>query len=156
MAAEDYARATDSTQTVEIDGKSWQVSRLTPRDMGDLQQFLREQIPNPRLLARDLCAGMSDEVAKHIWDDLNEEYRTWPPSFGTAEANRHLLHTLEGNARLLWVVLRRTHRNVDLERARELALDVDLEKINEVVSKALPEYARDPKARTPETAAAKE
>ncbi len=153
MSAEDYARATDSTQTVEIDGKSWQVSKLTPRDIGDLQAFLKEQVPNPRLLARDLCAGMGDELAKHIWDSLNEEYRSWPPSLGTAEGNQLILHTFEGNARLLWVVLRRHNRHVDLDRARELAEAVDLDLINRVLAMALPEYASDPKARTATEAA---
>ncbi len=148
MPTEDYTRATDSTQAVEIDGKSWQVSKLTPRDIGDLQAFLREAVPNPRLMARDLCAGMSDELAKHIWDSLNEEYQAWPPTLGTAEGNQRILHTFEGNARLLWVVLRRHNRNVDLDRARELAEAVDLELISRVLVMALPEYALDPKART--------
>jgi hypothetical protein len=145
---EDYARATAAPRTVTIGGATYLASKFAPRDFGDLAAFLKDQVPDPRLKARELCAGLSDAVALQIWTELSEEAKDWPPTITSRAGNQLLMMTLEGNARIIWIALRRYNPGVTLERARQIAETVTMEEIVDLFHAGFPEETFDPKART--------
>ncbi len=148
--SDDYAKAAASPRGLRIGGAEYLVGKFTPRDLGDLGAWLKDQVPDPRLKARELCAGLSDAVALAIWRDLSDEARDWPPSIESYQGNRLLLGTYEGNARLLWVGLRRHNPGVTLEVAARLAEHITLDEVSALVRLGFPEETFDPKA-TPAT-----
>jgi len=137
MASDDYAKATGSPSSIRINGSEYRVSKFTPRDIGDLQQWLKEQIPDPKVEARKLLEGLPDAVAIEIWKTQAEAAKDWPPTIGDDRAQDLLVTTSEGSARLLWVTLRK-HNQVDLEKARALAQEAEIETIQQVVRLASP------------------
>ncbi len=143
--SDDYARATGSPRCIRINGSEYQVSKFTPRDIGDLQAWLKSEVPDPKLEARKLLEGLPDAVAIEVWRTMAEESKSWPPTIGDERGNQLLTSTSEGIARLLWVSLRKFNR-VDLPKARELSEVVELSEINELVRLASPESADVPKA----------
>jgi hypothetical protein len=144
--SDDYSRATGAPGSLRLAGREFLVGKFSPRDIGDLQAWLKEQVPDPRARARELIQGMPESVALQIWKDLSEEARDWPPSFGSAKATSLLTTNGEGIARLLWVTLRRHNPGFNLEAARALADQVDFDDVNRVIALASPESATDPKA----------
>lgn len=152
--ADDFAIATAAPRSATIAGGCYLVGKLTPRDLGDLQAFVRESVPDPRLKARELCRDLPDAVAIEIWRDLSVEAKFWPPAIDSEEAGRALFMTGEGAARVLWVMLRRHNEGVDLERARRLADAVSFEELRAIFDMGFPENDFAPKSpRTPTTEA---
>jgi hypothetical protein len=143
---DDFGRATAAPGSLRINGREYLVSRFTPRDIGDLQQFMKEILPDPRSRVRELIRDLPESVALQVWKDMNAEARDWPPSFGSEQSTSILTTTFEGNARLLWVTLRKHNPGFDLNAARELAGVVEFEDINRIIALASPESAGDPKA----------
>ena len=145
--SDDYARATGAPLSIEIDGKEYRVSKFTPRDIGDIQSWLKSEIPDPRITARKMLEGLPDAVAIEIWKTMAEEAKSWPPALGDDRGNDLLIGTTEGAARLLWVTLRK-HNGIDLEKARKLTENVDLEQLTRLINLATPESADVPKRQT--------
>jgi hypothetical protein len=143
--SEDYARAAGSALSLTIDGKEYRVSKFTPRDVGDLQAWLKSEIPDPRVEARKLLEGLPDAVAIEVWRTMAEEAKSWPPTLGDERGNQLLTTSTEGVARLIWVALRK-YNGIDLAKARELAGVIELGEVNELVRLASPESADVPKA----------
>lgn len=135
---DDFARATGSPNSIRINGATYLVSKFTPRDIGDLQAWLKSEIPDPRIEAKRLIDGLPDAVAIEIWRTMAQEAQSWPPSIGDERSNTLLTTTSEGITRLLWVTLRK-HNRIDLAAARELADVVELDTITELVRLASPE-----------------
>lgn len=142
---EDYAKAVGAAMMLTINGREYQVSKFTPRDIGDIQAWLKSEIPDPRLEARKMLDGLPDAVAISIWRTMAEEAKNWPPTLGDERANQLLTTSTEGVARLIWVTLRK-HNGIDLEKARELANTIEIDEVNELVRLASPESADVPKA----------
>ena len=134
----DMGRAVASPELVQIGEAKYMVSKLTARDMGDLQQFVKSKCPDPRLMARELCVGVPDVVALEIWRDLSDQAKDWPPQFGSMAATEVLNFTSEGIGYLLWVHLRRYNKHVDINEASRLAESVTDEEVNAVVRAAMP------------------
>lgn len=146
--ADDFAIATASPRRVTIAGGEYLVGKFTPRDLGDLQAYLKESTPDPRLKARELCRELPDAVALRIWLDLNEEAKDWPPSPFSTEGNRALTTTAEGAARVLWVMLRKHNAGIDLPRAREMAESVPFGDLVRLIELGFPDEDFAPKAPT--------
>jgi hypothetical protein len=142
---DDYAKAAASPRTVTIGEVAYKVSKFGPRDLGDLQAWLKSQIPDPRLMAKELCAGLSDAVALEIWRDLSQEAQDWPPTITSQEGNRLLMVTHEGNAQVLLVALRRHQAGFNIEQARKIAETISLDEITSVLNAGFPEPTFDPK-----------
>jgi hypothetical protein len=142
--SDDYARATGASGFISIDGKEYRVSRFTPRDIGDLQAWLKNEIPDPRIEGRRMIEGLPDGIAREIWLTYANEAKNWPPTLGDDHGNTLLTTTTEGVARLLWVTLRR-YNGIDLVKARELAAMVEISQINDIVRLASPESDNAPK-----------
>lgn len=148
MTNDDYAVATGAGRPVHLDGIEYRVGKLSPADLGDLQAWLKEQVPDPRILARDLCRDMPDAVAIRIWQDLHEESKDWPPSPLGGHGYRLLTMNREGAARVLWVLLREHNPGVDLERARAMAARIGYMELGSLFDMGFPEPSFDPKAPT--------
>ena len=132
-------------RSITIDGKEYRVSKFTPRDIGDIQSWLKSETPDPRQEAKKLMEGLPEIVAVEVWRTLAEEAKSWPPSLGDSRANDLLIGSTEGAARLIWVTLRK-HNGVDLAKAREIATTIDMSDLNELLRLASPESAEVPKA----------
>lgn len=143
--ADDYAKATARPGYVTIGGTEYRPKKFGPRDIGDLEAWLKREVPDPRLMARDLCASLSDAVALEIWRELSQEAKDWPPKLTSAKGNQLLMLTHEGNAMLLWVSLRKYHADITLDKARTMAEDVTLDEIGEVLRAGFPEESFLPK-----------
>jgi hypothetical protein len=118
---EDYSKATASPRTIRIGDVDYRVAKWGPRDIGDLEAWLKSQVPDPRLMARQLCEGLSDAVALEVWRDLSMEATSWPPDITSRQGNKLLMNSHEGHTQLLWVALRRHNASFTLEQAREIA-----------------------------------
>lgn len=153
--SDDFAKATARPGFVTIADTEYRVSKFGPRDLGDLQAWLKAQIPDPRLMARELCAGLSDTVALEIWRELSEEAKLWPPSVASSQGNEMLMLTYEGNVQLLTVALRRHNPGLDSAKIRAIAETISIDEIANVLSAGFPEDAFVPKA-IPETATPEE
>jgi hypothetical protein len=152
--SDDYAKDTASPSTINLGGTIYQVGKFGPRALGDLQAYLKRVVPDPRLMARELCRDMSDAVAAEIWRDLSAEARDWPPAIDSHQGNMLLTTTSEGAAQVVWVLLRRHNPTVDLARATEIAADLDTEQINELIRLGWPQAnfaPKDPGTSTEET-----
>ena len=90
--AEDFAKLTASPVPIVIQGVQYLVGKFSRRDLGDLQAWIKSQVPDPRLMAREICAGLSDAVAIRVWEDLSREAELWPPFLDTNVILRHLLN----------------------------------------------------------------
>lgn len=148
---DDYGKATAAPSHITLDGVSYRVAKQGPRVYGELQQFLKSHVPDPRAKAKELCAGLPDAVALRIWTDLSEEAKDWPPSLHSFEGNLILTTTLEGATQVVWTLLRRHQPSLTMERAREIAADLDTSQINELIRLSMPEEAFDPKAQPTST-----
>jgi hypothetical protein len=145
---DDYAKATARPGYVRIGETEYRPKKFGPRDVGDLEAYLKREFPDPRLMARELCAGLSDTVALKIWSDLSAEAADWPVTVASNRGNRALMLTFEGNAMLLWIALRRHHADVTLDKARQIAEEVTLEEIGAVLNAAFPAETFLPKDQT--------
>lgn len=145
---EDHARATAAPGYVIIGDVTYRSSKFGPRDLGDLQAWLKSQVPDPRSMARELCAGLSDAVALQIWTDLSEEAKDWPPSLTSDMGNNLLLFTHEGAAQVIWVCLRRFNASITLDEARKMALTVSNEELAALLNAGFPEPTFSPKVMT--------
>jgi hypothetical protein len=150
---DDYSRACASPRTIEILGKRYLVGKLTPRGMGDLQAYLKDAVPDPRIKARELMEGLSDPVQIHIWNQAVEDAKHWPPAI-QSEAGTELLLSEEGQARFLWVMLRQHNPGFTLERAREITREWEMsaEDMGQFLGKSQPGELGDPKATTADPA----
>jgi hypothetical protein len=144
--SDDYAKATAAASFIEIGDVTYRVGKFGPRDIGDLEAWLKSQVPDPRLAAKDLCAGLPDAVAKEVWTDLSMEAANWPPSVDSRQGQKLLTQTWDGNAMLLWVSLRRHNASFSLEDAKRLT-KTDDEIAIKVMLLAFPEATFDPKSQ---------
>ena len=146
--SDDYAKATARPGYVVLDGVEYRNRKFNPRDIGDLEAYLKREFPDPRLMARELCRGLSDAVALQIWNDLSEEAKDWPVAAMSSRGSYQLMFTWEGNAHLTWVSLRKHHAEIDLAKAREITKDATTEEIAELVRACFPEDTFAPKDQT--------
>lgn len=147
--SEDYARSTAAPRQFQIEGKVYQVSKLTPRAIGDIQAFLKDAIPDPRKLIRPLMDGLPDVVQLEMWRGACEAAKSWPPEIGSEESIQALL-SVEGQAKFLWVAFRRHTEGWTLEKARELSARYEMssEEFGELMELMGPKELGDPLAPT--------
>lgn len=149
--SDDYARATGRPGYITIQGVEYRPKKFSPRDIGDLQAWLKQQVPDPRLMARELCAGLPDAVALAIWRDLSEQAKDWPPTVMSVEGNKLLMLTFDGNAMLVWVALRKYQADVTWEKAKTIAETIELDEISELIRLGFPEETFVPKDQASQT-----
>lgn len=148
---EDFGRATAAPSTIELDGVTYRVAKLGPRIYGELQQFLKGFVPDPRLKAKEIIRELPDAVALKIWQDFQEEAKDWPPSLHSFEGNLILTTTVEGAAAVVWALLRKHAPGLTQAKAREIAEGLSMAEVNELIRLSMPEPTFDPKSPTPTT-----
>lgn len=150
--SEDFARVTAAPPTILLGGTSYLVSKQGPRIHGEIQTAVKKAFPDPRMMAKELCPGLPDPVAKQIWLDLSEEARDWPPSLDSWKANQFLTMTHEGATAVVWALLRRANASLTFEKAQTIADDITAEEVAELIRLSMPEPDFVPKAQgTPTT-----
>lgn len=139
MANEDFARATGASRTFTIEGKDYRAAKLSPRGIGDLQAYLKEVIPDPRRVARELMNGLPEAIQLDILHRAYEEAKDWPPAFGDPKTFHHFL-SIEGQARLLWVCFRKHNPGFTLDFARDLSerYEMEVEELNQLMELVSP------------------
>lgn len=145
----DFSRVTAAPATFVVEGKNYLVGQMTPRAVGDLQQFLKEQVKDPRLAVRPLMEGLPDAVQIAMWQEACADAKTCVPDLGSDESMLMLL-TEEGQARVLWVAFRRHNAGFTLDTAREISQRYEMtrEELAELLRLMAPDQVGDPKAPT--------
>ena len=148
--SDDFARATGAPISLVLAGKEYLVYKLRPRDLGELEAWMKSVTPDPRLEVARLLKDVPEEVGKHMWDSACAEARdNWPPRFDTMEGQR-LLSTAEGEARIVHQILKRGLAGFTLEAARDLAEQLSAEDIAALMRAAGPGEPGDPKSQAAE------
>lgn len=147
----DYGRPTGQPRKVTLAGVEYQVPKLTPSILGELDTWLKEQVPNPRVAARDDLRAMADlpeEVQKHVWTTAVEEARDWPPRHDSVQGNTLLFHTYAGLSQFLFSLLKRTTPGITIEQAGAIvdSLSEDGKDVQALLEAVSPGEVGDPKA----------
>lgn len=142
----DYARATGQPRPIELGGKTYQVPILRPAILGELSAWLKEVVPDPRVIARQHMEGLPDEVQKAMWLNAVEEARYWPPSVNSTEGKERLVSTYDGQVRTLYALLRRTTAGFTQDDAQSLAETMSSDDFDRLFELATPGELGDPKA----------
>jgi hypothetical protein len=143
--ADDFAAATVAPRTFTFEGVDFKVHKLRPRDIGEIEAWMKDKVPNPKGEALIFMKGQSDAVAMHIWDEACKEAAEWPPQFEN-DSGQALLLTAEGGARLVWVILRRGTPSLTLDQATEIADHMSVEDLNRLATLAMPGDPDSPKS----------
>lgn len=138
MPHEDYARATSQPRTITIEGVDYRVSRWTPSILGEIQAWLKTQVPNPMETAKEFMKDLPESLQKEIWMQAREDAKEWPPDINSSIGQRLLVETAEGTARLVYALLRRNAATLTLEKARDMADRMELSSIEELGKLAAP------------------
>ncbi len=144
---DDFARSTNAGRILNLAGCDFRVGKISPRDLGDLQAWLKREAPDPREKVAELMRGQADAVALEMWRQASAAAEAWPPPLDSPQG-RSLLLSPEGMSQLLWIALRRHTPGFSLDAARELADRITPEEFLDVQRAVSP---GDPKAPPPET-----
>lgn len=148
----DYGKDTAAPNHITLSGVTYRVAKQGPRIYGELQQFLKGHVPDPRLKAREIIRDLPDAVALRIWQDFQDEARDWPPALYSLEGNMILTTTLEGATQVVYSLLRKHNAEITMDRARAIAEDMTTDQVNELIRLSMPEPDFDPKSEpTPTT-----
>jgi hypothetical protein len=128
-----------------LGGKEYRIGRIRPRDIGNLENWFKEVVPNPRSEARKAMEGLPVEVQIHIWDEASREARHWPPRFGD-EIGQELIRTSEGIARLVHLSISQSVAGFTLDDARDLANEMDFDELARFLKAIFPDAEDDTEA----------
>jgi hypothetical protein len=149
--SEDFGKAVGAPSRITLGGVDYVVAKQGPRIYGELQQFIKSFVPDPRVKAKEIIAGLPDAVALEIWREYSEEAKDWPLSLDSAAGNLILTTTQEGARQVVWSLLRRHNGSLTREKADEIADDLTMEQVSELIRLSMPEGAFDPKSPEPGT-----
>lgn len=147
MSTDDYGKDVAAPTRVMIGGVDYRVAKLGPRIMGELTQFLKSFVPDPRLKAaeilRDLPA-VPNEIGLRIWEDFCREAESWPPTLDSYEGNMILTTTLEGAKQVVWSLLRKHDASMTMQKAEQIAESMTHDDISRLLMACQPERTFDP------------
>ena len=130
--------ATAAPIEIEIDGKMYVVSKITLRDLGRIEQWMRDAL---------VASGRENIKDPELTNDekqlvLREAYVAAAQcSLGSDYAN-NMLKSIDGLLRLAWLSLRKENVIVENKKSRPMTLDdtadilTSIDAINEIVEKA--------------------
>ena len=143
---DDLATVTAAPKTFRLDGADYAVPKLRPREMGEIQAWIKSRFPDPRVEARLAIQDCKFESLAHkIWEAAEAQAKEWPPKFGSSRVEAELA-TADGFGFMVWILLRRTVPGLDQARARELADRLEAAEFKQLLTLAMPEGLDDPKA----------
>jgi hypothetical protein len=143
--SDDYGRDVAAPSTITLNGVTYRVAKNGPRIFGELSQFLKSYVPDPRLRAKEIIRDLPDAVALEIWKEYSEEARYWPPTLESVEGNTILVTTIEGATQVVYSLLRKHHGEMTIEKARAIAEDLTTGQVSEMIRLSMPEADFDPK-----------
>ena len=133
------------------EGTEFRVAVMTPKDLGELQNWLRDHVPHPLEAVKPHLAGLPEAAQLRLLDRAYDDAKNWPPAVDDEAAWKYFL-TEPGRTFYLFVVLRRATPNMTLERAEALSAKLDgygFMRISALASGSDPD---DPKGSSPEQA----
>jgi hypothetical protein len=141
-------------RTFSFDGIDYRVSTFTPRDLGELQGILREQIPNPIAAIKPYLAGLDLSIQTAMVLKAQDQARNWPPSLDDEEGWRFFALG-PGRARFVHIALRKQQPNLSIEQAQDMADRMDITLFNRLSLLAFGKDPDDPKSKAEEETAEK-
>lgn len=93
--------------SIKFGDRTFRVGALKLRELGLLQRFVREHVPKPTVAVKEILPLYPPEEHRELLKQAVFDERDWPPSVGTAEGNKPLLTTEDGQRCLVSVVLRK-------------------------------------------------
>jgi hypothetical protein len=129
----DLATLTNAPREVTLAGKVYKVSALTLAEWGELQAWLKDNVPDPveralAQLAKAKAAGVDvqpeDRLA--LLKEARIEAKAWPPRVATTAWIEAIESVGNGVAMYVFVVLRKHQPGITLEAAKAIANDPDL------------------------------
>lgn len=151
MAAEDYGKAVGAPSRITLGGVDYRVSKQGPRIYGELQQFLKSCVPDPRLKAAEILRelpNVPNEIGLRIWEEFSQQAEDWPPSLESAEGNMLLTTTFEGARQVIYSLLRQHDASMTMEKAGQIAESITSDEVAELIRLSMPERSFDPKSTT--------
>lgn len=139
----DFSIPAGSHRQFSLNGKVYMVPKFTPSILGQINSWLKDLVPNPKDEARRRMEGLPDAVALAIWSDGVKEARSWPPMFGSAEGNQHLLQ-YNGMSVLVHALLSKANRDVTREEAEQIVDAIGLDGVNHIMELAGMEIKESP------------
>lgn len=141
----ELAELTAAPRTFPYKGGEYPVPKLRLRDVGEMQAWLMDRVPSPLAQARVHLDGLPEAVAIHVWDVAVAASRSWPPTPDSPEGMARL-SLPDGQAFLVWVVLRRAIPGFDLAAAEAIADAMTGEDFGRLMALANPGDPADPKS----------
>jgi hypothetical protein len=130
--SEEMIKLTAAPSTVTLAGKDYRVSKLRPREFGELASWLAGQVPDPRALVRKHMEGLPENVQIAMWKDACLEAKSWPPAIDSDEGNA-LLMSPAGQLELVYLALRRHTAGFTRADAETVAEAISEEELGELL-----------------------
>lgn len=111
-------RALGAGFPIELGGTKYMLSPLTVKELGSCEQYLLSQRKTPLQIARENMAGLSDEDKEILLRAAIKETRS--SSKIPAEEVKRWIDTLEGSKYTIWMMIRKNHPEMTMERVSEL------------------------------------
>lgn len=131
----DLAIPSGSNRQILVNGKTYMVPKFTPSILGQINNWLKDLVPNPKDEARRRMEGLSDAVALAMWSDAVQEAKEWPPMLATADGNR-LLMQYNGMPVLIHALLSKANRDVTREESEQIVDAIGLDGVNHILELA--------------------
>lgn len=127
----DLDQLTDQPTPVRIGGKEYLFSELPLESLGELQKWLRTNVPNPLVAVRQHLDGFDAEQQAALLDQARRDALHWPPKVGTARGAAALLGDEPGQVEVLWVALRVHQPTCTRDQAARLYKQLKREALSE-------------------------
>lgn len=146
----DIALLTGAPRAITLDGAEYKVSPLRPRDLGELQAWIKDRVPHPIDALKPHLDGLDPAERQALLKEAYKEARDWPPSIGS-DKGAGLLAT-EGRGKVLEVVLRRHQPGITPAEAEALAERITGAEFVAAMNLAFGREGEAPKATSPSPA----
>jgi hypothetical protein len=96
------------TQSVKWAGREWNLTALTVKDLGEIQEWVYSKLPDPLEVAKKLAEGQDPSVVKELLLNAYEDIRHGARKLGSPESTA-VLNTVEGLCKQLLIRGRKNH-----------------------------------------------
>lgn len=122
-------RAVGAPSHVEIEGRTYTV-RFTADVIGELENYLLSKRKSPLKLVQEVIESLPPDLQKHL---LSEALQVASKhNYVTIHEIQDFMQSREGTAVWLWINLRTQDDGMTLERCRDLVLQLDEAKLQQI------------------------
>lgn len=111
---------TAALASIEIDGQAYRLSPLRARDYGEIERRILSGRPKPLDVVLPRLAGLPEPQQRLLLELAYKDERAG--SRVSLDEMHEWLSTVEGRVYRFWLMLRREHPDVSLEKAEDLLL----------------------------------